>query len=148
MPSARPSPVSRDSLGNDLEIRPGGLVWLQAGRGAQHQKVPAKPGGLHGAQICFILSARNKPVPPKTMVVQPEDVPVWTTPAGDRVRVLVGRYGNLASPIVPAEPFAVLDARVATPIPVPISRGEHTVIYALSGALHLRVGAELRRLPE
>ena len=138
---------SRDSLGNDLEIRPGGLVWLQAGRGAQHQEIPAKPGALHGAQIYVNLSARNKLVAPKTMAVQPEDVPVWTTKAGDRVRVLVGRYGNLGSPIAPAEPFAILDARVATSVAFPIGGGEHTVIYTLSGALDVRAGAEVRRLP-
>ena len=137
---------SRDSLGNDLEIRPGGLVWLEAGWGALHQEVPAAPGELHGAQIYVNLSARNKLVAPRTMAVQPEDVPVWTSPAGDRVRVLVGRYRSLASPIVPTEPFAILEALVATSLSLPIVQGEHTVIYNLSGTLDVAAGQVSRRL--
>src|SRR5271166_1781445 len=49
---------SRDSLGNDVIVRPGGIVWFQAARGALHQEeVPAQQGTeLHGAQIFVKLS--------------------------------------------------------------------------------------------
>lgn len=137
---------SRDSLGNDLEIRPGGLVWLQAGRGAQHQELPATRGELHGAQIYVNLSTRNKLLPPRTLSVQPEDVPVYTAPSGDRVRVLVGRYASLASPVVPDEPFTILDAKVMTALQVPFEKGEHTVIYNLAGTLDIVAGNLSRRL--
>ncbi|MBS7537680.1 pirin family protein [Ancylobacter lacus] len=145
------SPValrSRDSLGNDLDIRPGGIVWLQAGKGAQHQEVPAIPGReLHGAQIYVNLSARNKVVAPRTMYLQPEEVPVWTDEAANRVRVLVGRYGDLASAIAPAEPYRILDARIATEVRVPLGKGDHTVLYCLDGAVELAVDDAVRALP-
>src|SRR5687767_12551492 len=35
---------SRDSLGNDLVTRPGGLVWTQAGSGIVHEELPADAG--------------------------------------------------------------------------------------------------------
>lgn len=138
---------SRDSLGNDLEIRPGGMVWLQAARGAQHQEVPVVPGQeMHGAQIYVNLSARNKMAAPKTMFVQPEDVPVWSDDAGNRVRVLVGSYANLVSPITPVEPYAILDAQIATSVDLPLGQGENTVIYSLAGSADILVEGRVTSL--
>lgn len=138
---------SRDSLGNDLEIRPGGIVWLQAGKGAQHQEVPAVPGReLHGAQIYVNLSASNKMMAPKTMYLQPEEVPVWTNGVGDRVRVLVGKYGHLVSSIAPAEPYTILDAKIVTTLSVPVATGDHTVIYSLDAAVVVVVDGEVHSL--
>ena len=35
---------SRDSLGDDLVVDPGGLVWTLAGSGVLHEEIPAEPG--------------------------------------------------------------------------------------------------------
>lgn len=138
---------SRDSLGNDLEIRPGGIVWLQAGKGAQHQEVPAVRGGeMHGAQIYVNLSASNKLVPPRTMYLQPEQVPEWSNAEGDRVRVLVGSYGNLASPISPVEPYAILDVLLKTTVRVPLAAGDNSVLYTLGGTIEAEIDGVSRRL--
>lgn len=140
---------SRDSLGNDLEIGPGGIVWLQAGRGAQHQEVPARRGAqMHGAQIYVNLSARNKLVAPKTMYLLPADVPVWQNEAGDRVRVLVGRFGNIASPIDPVEPFTILDAHLRGGLSFPTSNGDNSVVYVLKGRLQVDLGVSRHDLSD
>ena len=39
----------------------------------------------------------------------PSRVPEWRSGAGDRIRIVVGSYEGLASPLVPAEPFNLLD---------------------------------------
>jgi len=131
---------SRDSLGNDLEVGPGGIVWLQAGRGAQHQEVPAIPGReMHGAQIYVNLSSRNKLAPPKTMYLLPDQVPEWSNTAGDRVRVLVGSFGNVASPIEPVEPYSILDAHLISHVAYPVSRSDNSVVYVLSGELSVEI---------
>ncbi|MBT9290477.1 pirin family protein [Prosthecodimorpha staleyi] len=138
---------SRDSLGNDLEIGPGGIVWLQAGRGAQHQEVPAVRGNeLHGAQIYVNLSARNKLADPKTMYLLPGDVPEWRSPFGDRIRVLVGSYGNVISPIEPIEPYRILDAFLVFDVTYQLVRGENSVIYLLDGQMDLKVDDQVHRL--
>jgi len=140
------SPVglrSRDSLGNDLIVRPGGIVWLQAGRGAQHQEIPAIPGlPLHGAQIYVNLSARNKLVAPRTFYLQPEDVPVWTNNSGDRVRILVGSFDNVASPLRPEEPYRILDIHLASGIDIPLGKDDNTVVYVLGGEALLHIDGE------
>src|SRR5271166_989425 len=59
---------SRDSLGNDVIVGPGGIVWTETGSGVMHEEQPANPDGeLHGLQIFVNLSAKNKltsPPPP------------------------------------------------------------------------------------
>jgi redox-sensitive bicupin YhaK (pirin superfamily) len=138
---------SRDSLGNDLEIGPGGIVWLQAGRGAQHQEVPAVRGAeLHGAQIYVNLSMRNKLAAPKTMYMLPNQVPEWRNEAGDRIRVLVGGFGNVHSPINPAEPYTILDAFLAEGISYPLGEGDNSVIYVLEGQLSVEVEGKTHQL--
>ena len=140
---------SRDSLGNDLEIGPGGIVWLQAGSGAQHQEVPAERGvELHGAQIYVNLSMRNKLVAPRTMSLQSGQVPVWQNETGDRVRVLVGGFGNLRSPIEPAEPYAILDMFLESAVSYPVAPTDNVVIYVLKGDLTVKVGEREHALHE
>ncbi|MBN9433699.1 MAG: pirin family protein [Bosea sp.] len=138
---------SRDSLGNDLEIGPGGIVWLQAGRGAQHQEVPAVPGTeLHGAQIYVNLSARNKLADPKTMHLLPGEVPEWRNEAGDRIRVLVGGFGNVRSPIAPVEPYSILEAFLVGSVAYPLAEGDNSVVYVLGGELDLAIDGAVHRL--
>lgn len=138
---------SRDSLGNDLEIDPGGIVWLQAGRGTQHQEVPTVHGAeLHGTQIYVNLSMRNKMIDPKTMHMLSSQVPEWRNETGDRVRVLVGGYGNVFSPIEPVEPYAILEAFLTDGIDLPLGVGDNTVVYVLDGQLEVRVDDQIHRL--
>jgi hypothetical protein len=97
---------ARDSLGNDAVIGPGGIVWTQAGTGLMHHEVPAENDReLHGLHIIVNLSARNKLAPPKVLRLEGHDVPEWRNAAGDRVRVAVGAFEGVFSPIVPVEPF-------------------------------------------
>ena len=144
------SPValrSRDSLGNDLEIGPGGIVWLQAGRGALHQEVPSVRGGeLHGAQIYVNLSMRNKLTDPQTMYMLPGQVPEWRSETGDRVRVLVGAYGNVISPVKPVEPYTILEAFVSHSIELPLAVGDNTIVYVLDGQLEVSLDDHIHRL--
>ena len=101
---------SRDSLGNDVVIGPGGIVWFQAARGAMHDEFPAEQGReLHGAQIFVKLSAKNKFIAPRTFWLDASEVPEWRNEDADRVRVAVGSFQGVSSPLVPAEPLDLLD---------------------------------------
>ncbi len=101
---------SRDSLGNDVVVGPGGIVWTQASSGMLHHEVPAETGReLHGLQLFVNLSARNKLVTPQMLCLSGSNVPEWQNDAGDRVRVVVGSFADVSSPLIPAEPFTLLD---------------------------------------
>jgi redox-sensitive bicupin YhaK (pirin superfamily) len=132
---------SRASSGADLTVGPGGIVWTHAGSGVVHEEIPAVQGReLHGIQIFVNLSSQNKLTPPQVLHLDPAQVPEWRSDAGDRVRVVVGSFGAVASPLVPAEPFTLLDVHLREQIYFAAQAGHAVLVYVLSG--HVAVSAD------
>ncbi|MFI6159176.1 pirin family protein [Micromonospora haikouensis] len=130
---------SRASSGVDLRVGPGGIVWTDAGSGVIHEEVPATPGrALHGLQIFVNLSARNKLSPPRVHHLQGADVPQWVGDDGSRVRVVVGSYAGVASPLSPTEPFTLLDIHLRGEIPFDLPAAHHAIAYVLDGTVTAR----------
>lgn len=136
----------RDSLGNDVRVRPGGLVWTQAGQGVLHQEMASEPGqALHGAQIFINLSAAHKPRPAQTWWLDGPEVPEWRdAPDGHRVRVLVGDFAERRSPLRPAEPCTLLDLQLcaAAPLALPCAAGEYALLCVISGRVQVHAEAD------
>jgi redox-sensitive bicupin YhaK (pirin superfamily) len=132
---------SRASSGADLVVGPGGIVWTHAGSGIVHEETPAVQGReLHGIQIFVNLSSRSKLTPPRVLHLDPADVPEWRSDAGDRVRVVVGSFEGITSPLVPAEPITVLDVKLRHEIAFDAQAGHTVLVYVLSG--HVAVSAD------
>jgi redox-sensitive bicupin YhaK (pirin superfamily) len=130
---------SRDSLGGDAIMAPGGLVWTVAGSGLVHEDFPADTGReIHGVQIFVNLSSKNKTVPPRVLRLPPDAVPVWRSDGGDRVRVLVGSFQGLSSPLVPPEPFTLLDASLKYSIAFDVPASHNAIVYVLDGNVEAR----------
>lgn len=101
--------ANRDSIGTDNLIRPGGLHWTTAGRGVEHEEVPAEPGKtVHGLQIFVGLEPSQRDIAPFPLTIEPQDVPVMHLP-GAKIRVPVGRYGDTRSPLTPPTEVTLLD---------------------------------------
>lgn len=127
-----------DSLGNDIQVGQGGIVWTQAGSGVIHQELAASNNReLHGAQFFVNLHASNKSIAPRTMWLDGDAVPVWRNENGDSVRVVVGNYQNVTSPLVPAEPFTVLDMEVCSALDIALGADQQGFIYVQSGQVIL-----------
>jgi len=139
---------NRDSLGNDVIVGPGGIVWTQAGSGMLHEEMPAQAGReLHGLQVFVNLRAKHKLTPPRVLKLEGGEVPEWRR-GGDRVRVLAGSYGGIASPLEPTEPLDFFDVELASQISLE-ARASHTaVLYVREGAAALVAGASRREIPE
>jgi len=68
--------VSRDSLGGEHEILPGGLHWTLAGQGVMHDEFPIEAGReAHGLQIFVNLPAEQKLREPAVMRLAAEQMP-------------------------------------------------------------------------
>lgn len=68
--------VSRDSLGGEYAIAPGGLHWTLAGRGVMHDEFPAESGReAHGLQIFVNLPADQKLRAPTVLRLGAEQMP-------------------------------------------------------------------------
>jgi len=138
---------SRDSLGNDNVVGPGGIVWTQAASGVMHEEVPAESGReLHGLQIFVNLSAKSKLIPPKVLRLFGDEVPEWKDDTGDRVRVVVGSFKDVKSPLVPAEPFDLLDMNLRREIDFGLANGHNALVYVLEGEVLVRADAREQRL--
>jgi redox-sensitive bicupin YhaK (pirin superfamily) len=138
---------SRASLGADLTVGPGGIVWTEAGRGVVHEEVPAVTGReLHGVQLFVNRSARNKLIPPRVLHLDPGDVPEWRDQHGDRVRVVTGAFEGVSSPLDPAEPFTLLDAWLQREIRVTVAAAHNMVVYVLAGSVAVRADGRQEEL--
>ena len=137
---------SRDSLGNDVVVGPGGIVWTQAGSGVIHHEVPADDRELHGLQLFVNLSARNKLVEPRMLRLQSEAVPEWSNDSGDRVRVVVGTFDGRQSPLVPTEPFTFLDVQLRRGVRFDLPAGHNALVYLVAGAVALRAENSERKM--
>lgn len=146
----------RDSLGSVMDIRPGAVNWMIAGRGIVHsERSPpdARAAGhrLHGIQTWVALPLADETMAPDFVHVPASEVPVREIEGG-RIHVVAGDAWNLASP-VPVRSrtlylVAQLDAGAAFDLP-----DDHVerAVYCAAGAC--RVGADtvpegtLLRLP-
>jgi redox-sensitive bicupin YhaK (pirin superfamily) len=130
---------SRVSLGEDVVVGSGGIVWTQAGSGVIHEEVPADTDReLHGVQLFVNLSSKNKLVAPRVLWLAGNDVPEWRNDSGDRARVVVGSFGGVSSPLVPAEPFTLLDVELRRVISFELSHGHNALLYVFDGTLLVR----------
>jgi redox-sensitive bicupin YhaK (pirin superfamily) len=105
--------VSRDSLGGQHAIAPGGLHWTLAGRGVMHDEFPAQPGReAHGLQIFVNLPADQKLRAPEVLRLAPEQMPRYAGGGWRAVQVFGGDAG-LALPSPVALSIVDLDAGAA-----------------------------------
>lgn len=138
---------NRDSLGNDLVTRPGGVVWTQAGSGLVHEEFPAEEGReVHGVQVNVNLSSKNKATGPAVFHAEPERLPQWRNQTGDRVRVVIGSFAGLSSPVIPAEPFSLFDIRLRSSVLFELPQAHNAMAYVLSGIANVVANGHARRL--
>lgn len=115
--------ANRDSQGNRTLIEPGGLHWTAAGRGVVHEENPAVLGSTtHLLQIFVNLPRDRQNAAPFALTLAPQDVPVVHRP-GVRVRVPLGSFDGVNSPLTPPTEVTLLDitleagAELALPVP-------------------------------
>nr|WP_315594153.1 pirin-like C-terminal cupin domain-containing protein [uncultured Cupriavidus sp.] len=138
---------NRDSLGHNLVIKPGEMVWTQAGRGIVHDEFPAQFGHeVHGVQVFVNLASSNKSLAPQMMHAAARDVPVVQDTSGNSTRVLSGEYCQARGPVVAKEPFDFLDVKIVSEWGYALRSNENVLIYVLSGAIDVVTSEALRPL--
>jgi redox-sensitive bicupin YhaK (pirin superfamily) len=132
---------NRDSLGNDILVRPGDLLWTLAGRGVIHLENPDVDGEVnHGLQIWVNLAAREKHRAPEVHHLASDRVPVVGDGERVRVRVVAGASGGVHSPLVTPQAFALLDTFLAGgTFEHALAPGWNAAVYVVSGELRVEV---------
>ena len=85
----------------------GGVEWMQSGRGMWHGGGLDKAGRTRGFQLWIALPPELELGATLSACLAPEDVPQYGP-----VRILLGGYGSVASPIVSPSPIQYLAVRL------------------------------------
>lgn len=79
-----------DHLGNQGDLKSGGVQWMTAGRGIIHSEMPQQEQGrMRGFQLWINLPAKEKMKPAGYRDIQPEQIPVLEFDDG-RAKVIAG----------------------------------------------------------
>ncbi|WP_445749147.1 pirin family protein [Polaribacter sp.] len=90
----------RDSLGNEMVVKSGGVQWTTAGRGIIHAEAPTKEfvkkgGDLEGIQLWLNLPASKKMMPANYQHLEDEQIPkVFSYDEKVQLNVIAGEQSN------------------------------------------------------
>ncbi len=87
-----------DHLGNQGDLKSGGVQWMTAGRGIIHSEMPQQlEGRMRGFQLWINLPAAEKMKPAGYRDIQPDDIPVHALTGGGEVKVIAGQLRSEGS---------------------------------------------------
>ncbi|WP_113654289.1 pirin family protein [Pedobacter namyangjuensis] len=135
------SMMHRDSLGTEIEIKPGQVNWMTAGKGIVHsERTPEylrqSEKSLHGLQIWVALPKDLEQMEPEFYHADADDLPSWNTD-GVQYKLIAGEAFGKKSPIPVYSPLYFLELKSEEEKTVKI--GEYLFgesgIYILEGAI-------------
>lgn len=133
-PDSQDSLINRDDLTGLSVIEPGGLHIMQAGSGMHHDEFPRTEGvEARGFQIWFNHAAKDRLVAPKSVHVDPRDVPE-VREKHVRVRVVHGRYAGTSTPYKMITDVDLLHVYLEPESEVRIAAREMAFVYGLEGS--------------
>ena len=97
-----------DTTGASGELAAGSVEWFQAAGGAWHDASPVDTTRFHGYQVWVALPPGLENAPPQSQYLPPAEVP-----RSGPVRVVLGRHGDLASPVLAPEGVELLHVELA-----------------------------------
>lgn len=134
--------IHKDSLGNDLPIRPGAVNWMTAGSGIAHSErsdadTRDTKRELFGIQSWVAMPAASEEADPGFVHYGAGEMPEITG-EGKAVRLVAGEMFGETSPVVAASPTlyadVVLDAGATLPLDPTY---EERAIYTVSGEIDI-----------
>lgn len=132
--------LHRDSLGNHLEIFPGDVNWMTAGKGIVHSEretfeVRANDHAISGLQCWIVLPEEMSELAPSFSHFKKQDLP-HLIHEGVMMRLVVGEAYGLSSPVKTYTPMFYIDiaasegSRIEKPDPI-----QETAIFLISGQI-------------
>ena len=95
--------MHRDSLGTEVEIKPGAVNWMTAGKGVVHsERTPESlrntKKSLHGLQIWVALPKHLETIDPSFYHINKEAIPTWSE-HGISIKLIAGEVLGRKSPV-------------------------------------------------
>lgn len=130
--------LHRDSLGNNLEIQPGDVNWMTAGKGITHSEresfeVLANPHSISGLQCWVALPEHMAELEPAFSHTKKNDLP-HIIHEGVMMRLVVGEAYGLSSPVKSYSPMFYIDVVASNCSIIDIPNPEQeTAIFTVCG---------------
>lgn len=133
--------MHRDTLGNEIEIKPGAVNWMTAGKGIVHsERTPEylrdSPLYMHGLQIWVALPKDLEQMEPQFSHIEEKDIPAWTD--GDlQFKLVAGEAFGKKSPVPVFSNLFMLEIKSKTKQVVNIGKALYgeAGLYILNGAI-------------
>ena len=131
--------MHRDSLGTEMEIKPGAVNWMTAGKGVTHsERTPeylrTTDKELHGLQIWVALPKDKEEIEPSFVHVEKVDIPSWEE-NGVSFKLIAGEAFGRKSAVPVYSPLYFIEIKVEKETEINI--GEHlfgeSALYILEG---------------
>lgn len=133
--------MHRDTLGNNVEVKPGAVNWMTAGKGIVHsERTPEylrdSPLFMHGLQIWVALPKELEQMEPQFSHIEEHEIPSWTE--GDlQFKLVAGEAFEKKSPVPVFSKLFMIEIKSKTKQSVNI--GQHLYgeagLYILKGAI-------------
>jgi redox-sensitive bicupin YhaK (pirin superfamily) len=135
--------LHRDSLGNDMVVKAGGVQWTTAGHGIVHAEGPTKAfvkkgGDLEGIQLWLNLQAKDKMMTPNYQHLEDEQIPkIFSEDKKVQLNVIAGNQLDQKGLIKTQTDVNVFTANVDTngSMDIQIPENHQSIIYLLEGEI-------------
>lgn len=135
------SMMHRDSLGTEMEIKPGQVNWMTAGKGIVHsERTPeylrTSDKSLHGLQIWVALPKELEDMQPEFFHATEHELPVWDK-EGVHYKLIAGEAFGKKSPVPVYSKLFLIEVKNSSGKSVSIKHelfGE-VAIYILEGSI-------------
>lgn len=133
--------MHRDSLGTELEIKPGAVNWMTAGKGIVHsERTPEylrhTDKRLHGLQIWVALPKALEDMEPSFAHTEAQDLPEWQH-EGATFKLIAGEAFGRKSPVPVYSPlyFIEIKSTAKTTLPIGDQLFGESALYILEGSI-------------
>ncbi|GAA0775374.1 pirin family protein [Castellaniella ginsengisoli] len=134
----------RDHLGNEGDLKAGGVQWMMAGRGIIHEEMPQQENGLlRGFQIWLNLPAADKMQPAHYRDIPAGSITRAELPEGGFIKLIAGTIPWATCPLQgpgeanPATQPLIADIRVMPGqfVDIPVPATHQALLYVFEGRL-------------
>lgn len=129
----------KDSLGNNLEIKPGAVNWMTGGRGVVHsERTPeylrTTDKSLHGLQIWIALPKHLEEIEPNFTHIEADELPTWSEDGVD-FKLIAGEYKGFKSLVPVYSPLYYIEIKATKDVKVNFGDGLYgeSALYILEG---------------
>lgn len=133
--------MHRDSLGTEVEIVPGQVNWMTAGKGIVHsertpERLRTSDKYLHGLQIWVALPKHLEQMEPSFAHIEEDGLPVWQQD-GITIKLIAGEAFGRKSAVPVYSPLYFLELKSTTRQKVALGHGLYgeSGLYILDGSI-------------